>query len=44
MRLGEFDKYFGEQGLPVGIHESLERFHRFLKNFLKGFLNHSMNK
>ncbi len=22
--------YFGEQGLPVGIHDCLERFHRYL--------------
>ncbi len=25
---GGLDGYFGEQGLPVGIHECLERFHR----------------
>ncbi len=25
---GGLDGYFGEQGLPVGIQECLERFHR----------------
>ncbi len=31
---GGLDGYFGEQGLPVGIQECLERFHR-------GFVDHS---
>ncbi len=28
MRGGVLDGYFGKQGLPVGIQECLERFHR----------------
>ncbi len=28
VRGGGLDGYFGEQGLPVGIQECLERFHR----------------
>ncbi len=34
---GELDGYFGEQGLPVGIQECLERFHR-------GCVNHPSRK
>ncbi len=28
VRGGGLDEYFGEQGLPVGIQQFLERFHR----------------
>ncbi len=28
MRVGGLDGYFGEQELPVGIQECVERFHR----------------
>ncbi len=28
MRGGGLDEYFGEQGLPMGIQECLENFHR----------------
>ncbi len=34
MRGGGLDGYFGEQGLPVGIQESLERFHRGCVDYL----------
>ncbi len=30
---GGLDGYFGEQGLPAGIQECLERFHRGCLNF-----------
>ncbi len=31
---GGLDGYFGEQGLPVGIQECLERFHRQCVDYL----------
>ncbi len=31
---GGLDGYFGEQGLPAGIHEGLERFHRRCVDYL----------
>ncbi len=31
---GGLDGYFGEQGLPVGIQECLERFHRGYVDYL----------
>ncbi len=31
---GGLDGYFGEQGLPAGIHEGLERFHRGCVDYL----------
>ncbi len=31
---GGLDGYFGEQGLPVGIQECLERFHRGCVDYL----------
>ncbi len=31
---GALDGYFGEQGLPVGIQECLERFHRRCLGYL----------
>ncbi len=31
---GALDGYFGEQGLPVGIQECLERFHRGCVDYL----------
>ncbi len=31
---GELDGYFGEQGLPAGIQECLERFHRRCVDYL----------
>ncbi len=31
---GGLDGYFGEQGLPVGIQEYLERFHRGCADYL----------
>ncbi len=31
---GELNGYFGEQGLPVGIQECLERFHRGCVDYL----------
>ncbi len=34
VRGGGFDGYFGEQGLPVGIHECLERFLRGCVDYL----------
>ncbi len=34
VRVGELDGYFGEQGLPVGIHECLETFHREYVDYL----------
>ncbi len=34
MRGGGFDGYFREQGLPVGIQECLERFHRGCIDYL----------
>ncbi len=38
---GGLDGYFGEQGLPVGIQECLQRFHRGCVDYLRGslFLN-----
>ncbi len=32
---GGFYGYFGEQGLPVGIQEFLERFHRGCVDYLR---------
>ncbi len=32
---GGLDGYFGEQGLPVGIQECLERFHRRCVDYLR---------
>ncbi len=34
VRGGALDGYFGEQGLPVGIQECLERFHRGCLGYL----------
>ncbi len=34
VRGGGLDGYFGEQGLPVGIQECLERFHRLCVDVL----------
>ncbi len=34
VRGGGLDGYFGEQGLPVGIQECLERFHRGYVDYL----------
>ncbi len=34
MRGGGSDGYFGEQGLPVGIQECLERFQRVCVDYL----------
>ncbi len=34
MKGGGLDGYFGEQGLPVGIQECLERFHRGCDDYL----------
>ncbi len=31
---GGLDGYFGEQGLPVGLQECLERFHRGCVDYL----------
>ncbi len=31
---GGLDGYFGEQGLPVDIHECLEKFHRGCVDYL----------
>ncbi len=34
MGAGGLNGYFGEQGLPVGIQECLERFHRGCTDYL----------
>ncbi len=34
VRRGGLNGYFGEQGLPVDIHECLERFHRRCSDYL----------
>ncbi len=34
VRGGGLDGYFGKQGLPVGIQEGLERFHRGCVDYL----------
>ncbi len=34
MRGGGLDGHFGEQGLPAGIQECLERFHRLCVDYL----------
>ncbi len=35
MGVGGLDGYFGEQGLPVGTQECLERFHRGCVDYLR---------